>query len=92
MLWIGNLLVSQLEARRKTELFLAPQDHQRRLRWKRIHVIYDSAAFHKSWEVQKYLAWWTIRSACATRRKTGRRESGRGGGVAVAGDDYLLSA
>jgi len=56
----GTLLVSQPEARRNTELFLAHLDDlRRRLRsWKRIHVICDNAPFHKSRAVREYLARW----------------------------------
>jgi transposase len=56
----GTLLVSQPEARRNTELFLAHLDDlRRRLRsWKRIHVICDNAAFHTSRAVREYLARW----------------------------------
>ena len=56
----GTLLVSQPEARRNTDLFLAHLDDlRRRLRgWKRIHVICDNAAFHQSRAVQQYLQRW----------------------------------
>jgi putative transposase len=56
----GTLLVSQPEARRNTELFLAHLDDlRRRLRsWKRIHVICDNAPFHKSRAVRQYLTRW----------------------------------
>lgn len=56
----GTLLVSAPQARRNTAQFLAHLDDlRRRLRgWKRIHVICDNAAFHKSGAVQKYLEKW----------------------------------
>jgi putative transposase len=54
----GRLIVSAAQLRRNTDLFLAHlEDLCRRLRaWKRIHVICDNAAFHKSARVQKWLA------------------------------------
>lgn len=54
----GTLLVSAPTSRRNTAQFLAHLDDlRRRLRgWKKIHVICDNAAFHKSRAVQKYLA------------------------------------
>jgi transposase len=53
----GTLLVSPPQARRNTAQFLAHLDDLRsRLRgWKKIHVICDNAAFHKSRAVQNYL-------------------------------------
>jgi len=53
----GTLLVSPPEWRRNTALFVTHlEDLRRRLRgWKRIHVICDNAAFHKSRAVQEYL-------------------------------------
>lgn len=61
----GTLLVSPPEARRNTAMFLAHLDDlRRRLRGrKKIHVICDNAAFHKSREVQKYLQQWGHRMA-----------------------------
>jgi transposase len=54
----GRLLVSSAGRRRNTDLFLAHlEDLCRRLRaWRRIHVITDNAAFHKSRRVQAWLA------------------------------------
>lgn len=54
----GRVLVSAPGRRRNAELFLAHlQDLCRRLRcWKRIHVICDNAGFHKSRQVQRWLA------------------------------------
>jgi len=56
----GTLLVSPPCSRRNTAQFLAHLDDLRtRLRgWRKIHVICDNAAFHKSRAVQKYLAEW----------------------------------
>jgi putative transposase len=54
----GRLLISAAGRRRNTDLFLAHlEDLCRRLRaWRRIHVITDNAAFHKSRRVQAWLA------------------------------------
>lgn len=56
----GTLLVSQPEARRNADLFLAHLDDlRRRLRgWKRIHVICDNARFHDCRKVWEYLKTW----------------------------------
>lgn len=56
----GTLIVSPPGTRRNTELFLAHLDELRsRFRWaKRIHVICDNAAFHKSRAVAAYLERW----------------------------------
>ena len=53
----GRLLVSPPDWRRNTALFVAHlEDLRQRLRgWKRIHVICDNAAFHKSRVVREYL-------------------------------------
>jgi putative transposase len=61
----GTLLVSPPEARRNTATFLSHLDDlRRRLRgWKKIHVICDNAAFHKSRAVQDYLVQWGHRVA-----------------------------
>ncbi|MCL4161916.1 UNVERIFIED_CONTAM: hypothetical protein GTU68_005823, partial [Idotea baltica] len=56
----GTLLVSDPEFKRNTDLFIAHLgDLRHKLRgWKRIHVICDNAAFHKSRPVRKYLDRW----------------------------------
>lgn len=56
----GTLLVSPPEGRRNTAMFLAHLDDlRRRLRgWRKVHVICDNAAFHKSRAVREYLAQW----------------------------------
>jgi putative transposase len=56
----GTLVVSPPGTRRNTALFLAHLDELRsRFRWaKRIHVICDNAAFHKSRAVVAYLDRW----------------------------------
>jgi transposase len=56
----GTLIVSPPGTRRNSDLFLAHLDELRsRFRWaKRIHVICDNAAFHKSRAVVKYLEQW----------------------------------
>jgi transposase len=59
----GRLLASAPARRRNSELFLAHLDDLRqRLRsFRRIHVICDNAAFHRSRAVQRYLARWRNR-------------------------------
>jgi putative transposase len=59
----GRLLASQPETRRNSELFLRHLDDLRqRLRsFRRIHVICDNAAFHRSHVVNEYLARWRHR-------------------------------
>lgn len=56
----GTLLVSQPEARRNADLFVAHLDDlRRRLRgFKKIHVICDNARFHDCRAVREYLADW----------------------------------
>ncbi len=56
----STLIVSPPGTRRNTALFLAHLDDlRRRLRtYRKIHVICDNAAFHKSRAVQKYLQQW----------------------------------
>jgi putative transposase len=56
----GTLIVSPAGRRRNTELFLAHLDDLRcRLRgFRRIHVICDNAAFHRSRQVRDYLDIW----------------------------------
>lgn len=56
----GTLLVSEPQAGRNSTLFLTHLDDlRRRLRsYSRIHVICDNASFHKSKNVQTYLAEW----------------------------------
>jgi transposase len=56
----STLIVSLPGTRRNTLLFLAHLDDlRRRLRtYRKIHVICDNAAFHKSRAVQRYLAEW----------------------------------
>jgi transposase len=56
----GTLIASPPGARRNTELFLDHLDDlRRRLRgFRKIHVICDNAAFHKSRPVREYLATW----------------------------------
>lgn len=56
----STLIVSPPGTRRNTALFLAHlEDLRRRLRtYRKIHVICDNAAFHKSRAVQKYLEQW----------------------------------
>ena len=56
----GTLLVSAPQTCRNTAQFLMHLDDlRRRLRgWKKIHVICDNAAFHKSRAVQAYLGRW----------------------------------
>jgi len=59
----GTLLVSPQGRRRDTRLFLRHLDYLRaRLRnYRRIHVICDNAAFHRSRAVNEYLARWQHR-------------------------------
>jgi|SRR5687767_944906 len=59
----GTLVVSPPGTRRNTALFLAHLDElRRRFRWaKRIHVICDNAAFHKSRAVAEYRRRWNRR-------------------------------
>lgn len=61
----STLIVSPPGTRRNTALFLAHLDDlRRRLRtYRKIHVICDNAAFHKSRAVQKYLERWSHRIA-----------------------------
>jgi transposase len=59
----GRLLASQPTTRRNSELFLQHLDdlRQRLRRFRRIHVICDNAAFHRSRVVGDYLARWRHR-------------------------------
>jgi putative transposase len=59
----GRLLASPPSKRRNSDLFLAHLDDLRtRLRgFRRIHVVCDNAAFHRSRAVERYLAKWRDR-------------------------------
>jgi len=59
----GRLLASPPTKRRNSDLFLAHLDDLRvRLRgFRRIHVVCDNAAFHRSHAVERYLAKWNGR-------------------------------
>jgi putative transposase len=59
----GRLLASPPSKRRNSDLFLAHLDDLRtRLRgFRRIHVVCDNAAFHRSRIVERYLAKWSDR-------------------------------
>ncbi|HUQ68718.1 MAG TPA: IS630 family transposase [Planctomycetaceae bacterium] len=61
LVWLtGTLIASPPGARRDTALFLDHLDdlHRRLRGFRKIHVICDNAAFHKSRPVQEYLATW----------------------------------